>query len=110
MKIENHTDGEPGRCSNTRTVSGFSQRHSTGCFTWLAWYEKDPEGRKMVVSRRQPTTSTAKPNIHGKKFLLCIWWDQHGILYYELLQPGQTVTAHRYQQQLTHLCQEITVK
>ncbi|UYV78799.1 hypothetical protein LAZ67_16002821 [Cordylochernes scorpioides] len=39
--------------------------------------------------------------------LLCIWWDQHGILYYELLQP--VVTSHHYQQ-LTQLRQEIAVK
>jgi len=33
--------------------------------------------------------------------LLCIWWDWKGVLYYELLQPGKTITADRYQQQLT---------
>ncbi|UYV67065.1 hypothetical protein LAZ67_4003795 [Cordylochernes scorpioides] len=37
-------------------------------------------------------------------------WDQHGILYYELLQPGETGTAHRYQQQLTQLRQKMAVK
>jgi len=27
----------------------------------------------------------------------CVWWDQEGV-YYELLKPGETVNAHRYQQ------------
>ena len=62
------------------------------------------------VSPGQPATSTAKPNIHGKKVLLCVWWDQRGILYYELLQPGETVTADRYQGQLEQLRREIAVK
>lgn len=47
---------------------------------------------------------TAKPNnIHRKKALLCIWWDQRSILYYELLQPGETVIAICYKQQLVQL-------
>ena len=31
---------------------------------------------------------------------LCIWWDQKGAVYYELLKPGETVTGDRYRQQL----------
>jgi len=30
--------------------------------------------------------------------MLCVWWYQEGIIYYELLKPGETVNAHRYQQ------------
>ncbi|UYV73889.1 hypothetical protein LAZ67_11001294 [Cordylochernes scorpioides] len=69
------------------------------------------EGRK-VDSLRQPkaqripghaSTSTAKPNFHGKKLMLCIWWDQLGVIYYELLQPNETITGERYQQQLMRL-------
>ena len=39
----------------------------------------------------------------GKKLILCIWWDQLGVVYYELLQPNETITAERYQQQLMQL-------
>ncbi|MBJ5570513.1 hypothetical protein JGG62_24225 [Salmonella enterica subsp. enterica serovar Typhimurium] len=30
-----------------------------------------------------------KPDIHGRKVMLCIWWDQVGVVYSELLQPGE---------------------
>jgi len=73
-------------------------------------YYDNPKRRKSWVSPGESTISTAKPNIHGKKVLLSIWWDQRGILYYELLQPGETVTANRYQHQLAQLRHEITVK
>ena len=42
--------------------------------------------------------------------LLSIWWDQKGILYYELLKPGETVTGERYKEQLIKLNREITIK
>ena len=35
--------------------------------------------------------------------VLCVLWDQVGVVYYELLKPGETVYTKRYQQQLTDL-------
>jgi len=32
--------------------------------------------------------------------MLCLFWDQKGLVYYELLEPGQTVDQIRYQQQM----------
>ena len=32
--------------------------------------------------------------------MLCVWWDQKGVAYYELVKCGKTVNAHRYRQQL----------
>ncbi|GBM56370.1 hypothetical protein AVEN_7176-1 [Araneus ventricosus] len=42
----------------------------------------------------EPSISTAKPNIHGYKLML---------VYYGLLQPNETITGKRYQQQLMQL-------
>ena len=39
----------------------------------------------------QPDKSTGKPNIHGARVMLCIWWDQKGVLYYELLKPSESI-------------------
>jgi len=35
--------------------------------------------------------------------MLCVWWDQKGVVYYELLKPGETVNTKHYQQQLIDL-------
>jgi len=37
----------------------------------------------------------------GQKTMLCVWWDQESVIYYELLKPGETV--NRYHQQLIKL-------
>lgn len=44
----------------------------------------------------QPATSTIKLN-HGKKFFLCIWEeDMKYVLYYELLNPSETVRVDAF--------------
>ena len=58
----------------------------------------------------QPAKSTAKPNIHGAKVMLCIWWDQKDVLYYELLKPGNTINEERYRTQLIRLKRAIAEK
>ena len=35
--------------------------------------------------------------------MLCIWWDQCGLVYCELLKPGETVNTDRYRQQIINL-------
>ena len=63
----------------------------------------NPKRKKSYVDPGQPATSTARPNRFGKKTMLCIWWDQSSVIYYELLKPGETVNTASYQQQLINL-------
>ena len=37
-----------------------------------------------------------KRNIHAQKVMLCVQWDQEGMVYHELLKLG--ITAVRYKQ------------
>ncbi|GFV38810.1 mariner Mos1 transposase [Trichonephila clavipes] len=42
--------------------------------------------------------------------MLCIFWDQEGPIYYELLKPGETVNTDRYKIQLLNLNDAILEK
>ncbi|GFX93928.1 mariner Mos1 transposase [Trichonephila clavipes] len=55
----------------------------------------------MGNTRGHASTSTARPNIHEKKTLiLCIWWNQLGVVYYELLKQNETINGALYRTQL----------
>ena len=79
----------------------FLHRIVTGDEKWI--YFENPKRKKSWVDQGQPSTSTAKPNRFGRKIMLCIWWDQKGVVYHELLKPGKKVNTVRYRQQLINL-------
>ena len=64
---------------------------------------RECEMKKIICGPGTPAKSTAKPNRFGKKTMMCVWWDQKGIVYYELLKPDETVNGQRYQQQTMNL-------
>ena len=42
--------------------------------------------------------------------MLCIWWDQVGVIYYKLLKPNETNTGERYRTQLIRLSRALHEK
>ena len=79
----------------------FLHRIVTGDEKWI--YFENPKRKKSWVDPGQPSTSSSRPDRFGRKTMLCVWWDQQGVVYYELLKPGETVNAYRYHQQLIKL-------
>jgi len=56
----------------------------------------NPKKKKYYTKPSQSTsTSTPRPNIHDSKIMLCIW-DQKGLVYYELLKPGDSIMGDPY--------------
>ena len=80
----------------------------TGDEKWI--YFENPKRKRSWVTPGEPSTSTARPNRYGQKTMLCVWWDQKGVIYYELLKPGETVNAERYRQQMIDLNQALREK
>ena len=79
----------------------FLHRIVTGDEKWIHY--DNPKRPKAWVRPGEAGPSKPKQNIHGSKVMLCIWWDQKGVVYYELLKPSETITGDRYRQQLIEL-------
>ena len=62
------------------------------------------------LSVNQSGTVTPKNGLYPKKVMLTVWWDVKGIIYWELLPDGCTVTADLYCQQLDHVAQKLKDK
>jgi len=61
------------------------------------------------MGRSRRTIHIDRKNRFGRKTMLCVW-DQKGVVYYELLKPGETVNTKRYQQQLIDLNRSLLKK
>ncbi|GFS59289.1 histone-lysine N-methyltransferase SETMAR [Trichonephila clavipes] len=69
------------------------------CLKWIVtgdekWVTYDNIVRKQSWSKRGEAVQTvAKPGLTARKVLLCIWRNWKGIIYYELLSYGQTLSS-----------------
>lgn len=87
---------------------GFLHRVITGDEKWIHY--DNPKRKAVWVKPGEPTPAKPKQNFHGSKVMLCIWWDQKGVVYYELLKQGETITGEVYRRQLIRLKQALNVK
>lgn len=86
----------------------FLDRIVTGDEKWVL-YVNIRRKRQWLASDEKPLPD-AKTDLHPKKVLLCIWWDAKGVLYWELLDNNQTITAEVYAQQLQRLQEALLQK
>ena len=91
-----------------QNLRGFLHRIVIGNEKWV--YYDNAKNRKSWGIPGHASTSTARPSIHGAKVMFCIWWDQLGVVYYELLKPSATITGDRYQMQLMRVSRALKEK
>lgn len=87
---------------------GFLHRIVTGDEKWIQY--SNSKRKKSWGLPGHASTSSARPNIPTAKVMLCIWWDQIGVIYYELLEPDETITGERYRTQLMRLSRALREK
>ena len=73
---------------------GFLHRIVTGDEKWIQY--DNPKRKRSWGKLGHASASSSKPNIHGLKLLLCIWWDQQDVTYYELHKPNETIMGDYY--------------
>ena len=47
-----------------------------------------------------------KPNLHQKNVLVTVWWSAAGLIHYNFLNPGKTITSEKYAQQIIKMHQK----
>uniref|UniRef100_G1QFL4 Mariner Mos1 transposase n=1 Tax=Myotis lucifugus TaxID=59463 RepID=G1QFL4_MYOLU len=80
----------------------------TGNEKWI--YSENPKCTKSWVDPGQPQHRPQRPNRFRKKTMLCVWWDQEGVVFYELPKPGETNNTECYRQQIINLNHALIVK
>ena len=70
---------------------------------WKWIYFEDSKRKNSWVDPGAPFTLTTRPNWFGRKTMMCVWWDQKNVVYYELSKPAETVNTKCYQQQFPDL-------
>lgn len=79
----------------------FLSRIITGDEKWCLYVNF--KQRKEWLSPDKQATPRVKQDLHPRKTMLCVWWNQEGVVYYELLPRNQTITAELYCKQLRRL-------
>lgn len=51
-----------------------------------------------------------KPKLHQKKVMVTVWWSAAGIIHYNFLNPGETITAEKYCHELDEMHQKLREK
>ena len=80
----------------------------TGDESWILY--KNEKRIAYWLPREEEPPAQPKPEFHGRKVLLCCWWDARGMIYYELLTQGNTVSAAVYVDQLHRLAAALREK
>jgi histone-lysine N-methyltransferase SETMAR len=86
----------------------FLDRIVTGDAKWVCYV--NVRRRRQWLDPGQKPFPNVKPDMHPKKIMLCIWWDMKGVIYFELLDINQTITANVYSQQLQRLNEVLSQK
>ena len=76
----------------------FLKRIITSDEKWVLYDNRVPN-HQWVDSGEQPD-AVPVADFRQRKLLLCVWWNSHGLIHYELLPRGETINAVLYSQQL----------
>ena len=64
--------------------------------------------KEIVGQVKLTTTNHTKGSLHSK--VMCVWWGQERILYYELLPGSQMINSNKYSSQLGQLKMQLEEK
>ena len=82
---------------NTRDILLARYKRKSFCIVQLQGMKVDlfweSQAQKIVGRLRRTIHIDRKTESFWQKTMLCVWWDQRDMVYYELLKPGETVNT-----------------
>lgn len=72
------------------------------------WILYDNQRRSAQrLDRDEAPKHFPKPKLHQKKVMVTVWWSEAGLIHYSFLNPGETITAENYGQQIDEMHQKL---
>jgi len=65
---------------------------------WITYDNSHRSGQ--LLDLLEPPGKVEKRDIYSKNAIITVWWSMSGIIYYEFLKQGQTITPDVYCKQL----------
>ena len=69
----------------------FLDEFITGDEKWITY--DNVACKRQWVDKDKSSQPDPKAELHGRKIMLCVWWDCCGIIHFKLLNRNETVTA-----------------
>uniref|UniRef100_A0AAF5DET3 Mos1 transposase HTH domain-containing protein n=1 Tax=Strongyloides stercoralis TaxID=6248 RepID=A0AAF5DET3_STRER len=102
-----HNLSEENKVNRSSICNLLLQRHDTepflgrlvtGSKKWV--FYNNPKRKRQKPSLKKTSVSKLESGLNLRKVLLCVWWNTQGIIHFELLESGQTITEDFYCDQL----------
>ena len=66
--------------------------------------------KKEWVAPGDTPKPRVKPDLHGRKAMICVWWDWEGMVHWEMLERNATVNKELFIVQLHRVNEAIRLK
>lgn len=75
------------------------------------WIKYDNRKRSAQwLDKDEAPKHTSKPKIHQKKLMVSVWWSSAGIIHFDFMKPGSSITAEVYCKQLDDMMEKLKEK
>lgn len=110
-----HTLSEHNKAQRLNICASLLSRHKNDPFLdriitcdekWILY--DNPHRAGQWVDADQPPAKVPKRDIHSNKVMVTVWWSRAGIIHYDFLKTGDTITAEVYCQQLDKLDEKLS--
>ena len=71
---------------------------------WKVGFIDNKRRPAQWLDREEASKHFPKPNLHQKKVMVSVWWSVAGLIRYNFVNPGDTITFEKYAQQIDEMC------